>query len=101
MVELEGGHAALVRMQIHLREQAEADKTYSYPDKGLCSHAPTWKVPSNIQVLPESYILLMEPDEDCMWRETKFHVSTMTTSVLYVPQVSKPFRGRESGHKDL
>lgn len=86
MVELECGHAALVRMQTHLREQAEADRTYSYMGVGLCSHAPTWKVPSNIQVLPQSYILLMQPYEDCMWRETKFHVSTMTTSVLQALQ---------------
>ena len=35
-------------------------------------------------------------------RETKFQVSMMTTSVLCVPRVSEPFRGREGGmwHED-
>lgn len=70
----------------------EGDRAYSYVDVGLCSFAPIWKVPSNVQVPPQPYIFWCNQTRNAVGRKTKFPMSRMTTSVLHVPQVSKPFQ---------
>lgn len=94
MAKFAFGHAASVRMWIHLREQAEGARAYSYPDVGLCSLVPIWKVPSNIQVLPHPHAFWCnQMRKACGRRASSKCVEWLL--VLFSPQVSKPFRGKE------